>query len=79
MSEVQVRKVQQKVAFLKKKLFIDSAVLVGGLAGTIQTGGWSLLASAIAAAKGYQSVQDYFQNTRQNPAFFLWKVLDQSK
>jgi hypothetical protein len=78
LTEIQLRQVQQKVSFLQKKLFVDSAVLIGGLAGSVQTGGWSLLASAIATLRGYQTVQDYFQNTRQNPAFFLWRVLNKS-
>ncbi|HEU5123207.1 MAG TPA: hypothetical protein VFW05_03990 [Verrucomicrobiae bacterium] len=76
LSETQVRVVGQKMHFLKKKLFVDASLMFGGLIGSVQSGGWSLLASALAVAKGYQTVQEYHQSKQQNPAFFLWKVLN---
>jgi SRSO17 transposase len=76
LTEVQVHAINEKIRYLKKKSFADATLLMAGLAGSVQTRGWSLLASAHAAVNGYKTVQEYFQNTRQNPAFFLWKILN---
>ena len=75
LADVQVRKINQKLSSLKRKGFVDAALLLGGLAGTVQTAGWSLLASALAAFTGYKTYQDYKDNLTENPSYLLWRVL----
>jgi hypothetical protein len=72
---VQVRKIDQKLNSLKRKGFADGILLLGGLAGTVQTAGWSLLASALASVSGYKTYRDYKDNLTENPSYLLWKVL----
>jgi len=72
---VQVKKINQKLSSLKRKGFADALLLVGGLAGTVQTAGWSLLASALATVSGYKSYREYKDNLTDNPSYLLWKVL----
>lgn len=79
LSEVQLNQVKQKVAQLKRSILTDAAIAVGGLGAAVQSGGWSLLASALAVAKGFKSVNEYLIQKKQNPAFFLWKVLENSR
>jgi len=79
LSQVQIHQINKKVNELKSKLRADVVVIVGGLAASIQTAGWSLVASALAAAHGYKTVKEYQSQLRQNPAFFLWKVLKSSR
>jgi len=76
---VQVRKINQKLNSLKRKGFADALILVGGLAGTVQTAGWSLLASALATASGYKSYREYKDKLVENPSYLLWKVLKNKK
>lgn len=72
---VQVHKINQKLESLKRKGVADGVLLLGGLAGTVQTAGWSLLASALAVASGYKSYRDYKDKLVENPSYLLWKVL----
>lgn len=76
LGNVQVRKINQKFDSLKRKGFADGLILLGGLAGTVQTAGWSLLASALATVSGYKSYQEYKDKLVENPSYLLWKVLD---
>jgi hypothetical protein len=73
---VQVKKINQKLDSLKRKGFSDALILMGGIAGTVQTAGWSLLASAVATASGYKTYREYKDNLVRNPSYLLWKVLD---
>ena len=75
LADVQVKKINQKLSSLKRKGFVDAVLLLGGLAGTVQTAGWSLLASALATFTGYKTYQDYKDNLTENPSYLLWKVL----
>lgn len=75
LGEVQVKKINQKLDSLKRKGFADAVLLIGGLAGTVQTAGWSLLASALATVSGYKSYREYKDNLSENPSYLLWKVL----
>lgn len=75
LADVQVKKINQKFDSLKRKGFIDAALLVGGLAGTVQTAGWSLLASALATFSGYKSYREYKDSLTDNPSYLLWKVM----
>jgi hypothetical protein len=75
LNDVGVKKIQEKLDSLKRKGFFDAAILVGGLAGSVQTAGWSLLASANAVAQGYRSYLEYKSGIKENPSYLLWKVL----
>jgi hypothetical protein len=75
LADVQVKKINQKLSSLKRKGFVDATLLLGGLMGTVQTAGWSLLASALATFTGYKTYQDYKDNLIENPSYLLWKVL----
>jgi len=72
--EVQVNEINKTIQQIKKSSKLDLFLLVGGLAGSIQTGGASLLASAIAIAKGYKNYTEYHSKIQMNPSFFYWKV-----
>jgi hypothetical protein len=76
LGKVQVHKITQKLDSLKKKGYAEGTMLLGGLAATVQTGGWSLLASAIAAASGYKTYREYKDSLVENPSYLLWKVLN---
>lgn len=75
LADVQVRKINQKFDSLKRKGIGDATLLVGGLVGTVQTAGWSLIASALSAISGYKSYQEYRDSLTDNPSYLLWQVL----
>jgi len=74
LNEVQVQKIKQKVDHLEKQMGVNSLIALGGLMGSIQTSGFSLLATAIALGKGYKDYVDYKEKVRENPAYLLWKI-----
>jgi hypothetical protein len=74
-SNIQVANINQKVRHLESQLKLSIAIGAAGLFGAVQTGGFSLIASAIAIAQGYNSYKDYRFQRQQNPSFFLWKAL----
>jgi len=75
LGKVQVNRLNQKLNSLKRRGIIDASIVFAGLAGSVQTGGWSLLTAISAALSGYKSYRDYKDSIRENPAYFLWKVL----
>jgi hypothetical protein len=72
--DVQVQSINRKMSSLTKKTYIDATLMIGGLTGTIMTGGWSLIATAIAIGRGYNNYSDYLGKVKENPSFFLWKA-----
>lgn len=75
LGEVQVHQINQKVAYLKKRIFAEASIAAGGLLTAVQSGGLTLPLSLLAAFQGYKSAAEYQRQKRENPAFFLWKVL----
>jgi hypothetical protein len=75
LSEVQIREINNKVASLKEKAIVTAGVAATGLVAAVQTGGLSLLATAVAALKGAEVVLDYRKEIKRHPAFFLWKTV----
>jgi hypothetical protein len=75
LSEVQVHQLDQKLAYLKKRFFAESSVAAASLMGALQSGGLTLPVALIAALQGYKTQAEYQRQKRENPAFFLWKVL----
>jgi hypothetical protein len=79
LSEVQVNQINQKVAYLKKRIFVEASVAAASLLGAVQSGGLTLPVALIAAFSGYKSLAEYQRQKRENPAFFFWKVLKGSR
>lgn len=71
---VQIREINEKIAAIKRKLFPDAMILVGGLVTTIQAGGFGIPALIYAIQNGYKTYQEYILGVEEKPAFFLWKV-----
>lgn len=77
--EVQVRQIDQKLASLKKQILSEAAITVVGLIGAVQSSGFTLPIALLAAFHGYKAVNQYQNQRKENPAFFLWKVLGRSE
>jgi hypothetical protein len=67
------------VTYLKKRIFAEAAIAAGGLLTAVQSGGYTLPLALLAAFQGYKSFAEYQRQKRENPAFFLWKVLRGSR
>lgn len=81
LNEVQIHAINQKISQIRRSAVIDSIILSGSLLAGIQMNNWSVaggLATGLALARGYKPFVDYSNQIRQNPAFFLWKVLRKS-
>jgi hypothetical protein len=76
LNDVQVQRISRKIKSINRNKAIDSILFLGGLAGAIQTGGISLLSTAIALGKGYKDFNDYNEKIRENPSYLLWKIQD---
>ena len=74
LNDVQVQKIKQKVNHINKQVIVNSIVGMGGLAGSFTTGGYSLLATALAFGKGYKDYAEYKEKVKENPSYLLWKI-----
>lgn len=74
-SNVQIKKIDEKLNRIKKNIFMDAILTIGGLAGTVQTSGWSLLSVALATISGFKTYKEYKEKITENPYYLLWKVL----
>lgn len=74
LNTVQGQKIKQKLNHVKKQMLLNTSILIGGLAGSIPSGGYSLFATALATLKGYKDYREYSEKVKENPAYFLWKV-----
>jgi len=74
LNEVQGQKIKIKIDQLKKQAAANTVVGLGGLASSIHTSGFSLLATAAALGKGYKDYLEYVDKVKNNPAYLLWKV-----
>ena len=72
---VQLPRISKKLSDLKCTFMLDAVIALGGLVGTVQTAGWSLLAASVAALSTYKSYREYKNSLKNNPAFLLWKTL----
>lgn len=77
--EVQVSQVESKLKSLKKDSLIQAGILGLGFAGAVVTKGWSMIAAAHAVGKGYKNWNDYQEKVKENPSYFLWRVMNQGK
>lgn len=74
LNDVQGQKIKQKITYINKQMGINSALAFGGLCSSFQTSGASLIATAMAVAKGYKDYKDYKEKVVENPAYLLWKI-----
>jgi hypothetical protein len=74
LNEVQVDKISKTLKEINRKKLTDAILLIGGLIGASQTGGISLLASAVALAKGYKDFKEYSEKVKENPSYLLWTI-----
>jgi len=72
-------KIKQKIKLFRKQMGVSATVALGGLAGSVSSGGYSLIAAAAALAKGYKDYLDYREKVIENPSFLLWKVSKNNK
>lgn len=79
LNDVQAEKIRQKLVSARKHLGLNAVLAVGGLAGVFATSGYSLLASAIAAGKGYKDYRDYRDKVKDKPAYLLWRAVRPKK
>lgn len=73
-NDVQIQKLKQKIEYINKQVAVNSVLALGGLLGSFQTGGYSLLATALALGKGYKDYMDYKESIKENPSYLLWKI-----
>lgn len=73
-NDVQIQKLKQRIGHINKQVAVNSALALGGLLGSFQTGGYSLLATALALGKGYKDYMDYKESVKENPSYLLWKI-----
>jgi hypothetical protein len=74
LNEVQGHKIKMKINQVNRRLRTNTSIGIAGLMGSFQTGGLSLIATAIAAGKG---IKDYYKDIElleNNPSYFLWKI-----
>lgn len=74
LSEVQVNEVNKKIAKIKRRMVSDVFILVGGLVTIIQAEGIGIPLLSYGMSKGYQTYNEYKNEIKENPAFFLWKL-----
>lgn len=74
LNNVQGEKIRRKIKHINKQVAINTILGAGGLLASFQTGGLSLIATALALGKGYRDITEYREKVRENPAFLLWKI-----
>lgn len=78
LSEVQVHEIDRKIANIKRKMIPDAFILVFGLTAVIQANGIGIPALLYAIDKGFKTYNEYITSVKENPAFFLWKIKEQT-
>ena len=74
LTNVQIHEIDKKISSVKKKMFPDAIILVGGLLTTFQAAGIGIPALIYAIQNGYKTYQEYISGVKEKPAFFLWKI-----
>lgn len=72
--EVQVREVENKIRKIKKELFGSFIVGTASLATVIPTTGLSLASFILAGYSAYKKGVEYYHDTKEHPAYFLWRI-----
>lgn len=74
LEEVQIASINSKIKKIKRKTSIDFAIGTAGLGASFLTGGLSTFATLIALFNGYKTYNEYQDEIKENPSYFLWKV-----
>lgn len=74
LNNVQGEKIRRKIKHINKQVALNTISGTGGLLASFQTGGLSLIATALALGKGYRDITEYREKVRENPAYLLWKI-----
>lgn len=74
LDEVQITSINSKIKKIRKKSSIDFIIGTAGLGASFVTGGLSTFATLIALFNGYKTYNDYQDEVKENPSYFLWKV-----
>lgn len=74
LKDVEVTKIDQKVRELRKGALSNTAIAIGGLAGSVVTSGWSVAATIVALANGCRTYSEFREKVRENPSYFLWQA-----
>lgn len=74
LDEVQIASINSKIKKIRRKSSIDFIIGTAGLGASFVTGGLSTFATLIALFNGYKTYNDYQDEVKENPSYFLWKV-----
>jgi len=77
--EVKMKQINPLFKRWKKTHLNDVGIAAAGLAFSVHSGGWSVLASISALVNSYKSHNDYKSKLLSNPCHFLWQVKNKMK
>jgi hypothetical protein len=79
MSSVQTNELKGKLKSIREKFGWNALLMTAGILGSIQTSGFSLIASILAAKGVGESVLEFRKDIKRHPAYFLWKLGERKK
>ena len=74
LEEVQIAAINSKMKKMKKKASIDFVIGTAGLGASFATGGISTFATLVSLFNGYKTYNEYQDDVKENPSYFLWKI-----
>ncbi len=74
LEEVQLASINSKIKKIKRKSSIDFVIGTAGLGASFATGGLSTFATLISLFNGYKTYNEYQDDVKENPSYFLWKI-----
>lgn len=74
LEEVQIAAINSKMKKMKRKSSIDFVIGTAGLGASFAIGGISTFATLVSLFNGYKTYNEYQDDVKGNPSYFLWKV-----
>ncbi|WP_044418986.1 hypothetical protein [Halarcobacter anaerophilus] len=74
LEEVQLASINSKIKKIKRKSSIDFVIGTASLGASFATGGLSIFATLISLFNGYKTYNEYQDDVKENPSYFLWKI-----
>lgn len=74
LDEVQIASINSKIKKIRKKSSINFTLGTAGLGASFVTGGFSTFATLVALFNGYKTYNEYQDEVKENPSYFLWKI-----
>ena len=74
MSSNSANELRHRLRSIQEKLAWNAILMTAGVIGSVQTGGFSLVASILAAKGVGESFLEYRREVKRHPAYFLWKL-----